>query len=111
MNHTRVHGMVRPSRCICFCDDTLFEVLNRGTANQARATVVGYWAGGDSAYKPSSEIVWPGGVTPDYAARVIRVLVPLPFTGEYTTGKARRRSMILHITSANQCHTPPTIKV
>ena len=78
-------------------DDTVivFEVLNRGTANQGKATVVGHWAGGDSAYKPTREIVWPGGVTPDHAARVIRVLVPLPLFWRGGRGKVRR-SVILH---------------
>ena len=69
------------------------EVLNRGTAKQAKSTVVGHWAGGDSAYNSTHEIVWPGGVTPDYAARVIRVLVPLPLDGRGSLGKVLRHAM------------------
>ena len=61
------------------------QVLNNNAKEGVR--VVGHWAGGDAAYVPLRPIYWPGGVMPDSASRVVRIMVPLPFTGSWTGGK------------------------
>ena len=61
-----------------------FEIINY----QPHLTVVGRWAGGaTSMYEPLRTIRWPGDLVPDEAPRVIRILAPLPMSGQYDGGK------------------------
>ena len=65
---------------------SLCQVLNNN-AKKGGTRVVGRWAGGDAAYEPLQETFWPGGVTPGIVARVVRIMVPLPFSREWDGGK------------------------